>query len=151
MFPCVKTKTNPHLLVKFVEEVIVHFLSIWWITLFKRSIMNRPQVVLRVLRAHMQIWRVDSRMLLVTRQMDRRVLRVIQVVRKYCKHSVHPALSSGGEEKGGGGWTSYEIFKKKWGGRCLRGPQLLEGGWWERGCKFLQGGCNFCIKNNLKS
>ena len=78
--------------------------------------MNRPQVVLRVLRAHMQIWRVDSRMLLVTRQMDRRVLRVIQVVRKYCKHSVHPALSSGGEEKGGGGWTSYEIFKKKGGG-----------------------------------
>ena len=127
MFPCVKTKTNPHLPVKFVEEVIVHFLSIWWITLFKRSIINRPQVVLRVLRAHMQIWRVDSRMLLVTRQMDRRVLRVIQVVRKYCKHSVHPALSSGGEEKGGGGWTSYEIFKKKRGGEVLKRTSTFRG------------------------
>ena len=100
----------------------------------------------------MQIWRVDSRVLLVTRQMDRRVLRVIQVVRKYCKHSVHPALSSGGEEKGGVVVEPPTKFSKKGrGGRCLRGPQRLEGGWWERGCKFLQGGCNFCIKNNLKS
>ena len=78
--------------------------------------MNRPQVVLRVLRAHMQIWRVDSRMLLVTRQMDRRVLRVIQVVRKYCKHSVHPALSSGGEEKGGVVVEPPTKFSKKGGG-----------------------------------
>ena len=33
----------------------------------------------------------------------------------------------------------------------LTEPQLLEGGCWERGDDFFQGGCNFHIKNKLKS
>ena len=33
----------------------------------------------------------------------------------------------------------------------LTGPQLLEGGCWERGDDFFQGGCNFDIKHKLKS
>ena len=59
-------------------------------------------------------------------------------------HSVYPPPSfcrrwaGGGEE---GGWASNQIFKK--GG--LTGPQLLEGG----AGKEL--GCNFHIKNELKS
>ena len=37
-------------------------------------------------------------------------------------------------------------------GRGLTGPQLLEGGCWERGgVDFFQGDCNFHIKNKLKS
>ena len=36
-------------------------------------------------------------------------------------------------------------------GGGLTGPQLLEGGCWERGGDFFQGGCNFHIKNKLKS
>ena len=35
---------------------------------------------------------------------------------------------------------------------CLTGPQLLEGRCWRRGRgDFFQGGCNFHIKNKLKS
>ena len=33
----------------------------------------------------------------------------------------------------------------------LAGPQLLEGGCWERGGHFFQGGCNLHKKNKLKS
>ena len=33
----------------------------------------------------------------------------------------------------------------------LARPQLLDGGCWERGGDFFQGGCNFHIKNILKS
>ena len=33
----------------------------------------------------------------------------------------------------------------------MTGPQLLEGGCWERGGDFFQGSCNFHIKNKLKS
>ena len=43
---------------------------------------------------------------------------------------------------GGGVWASNQIFEK--GG--LTGPQLSEGGCWERG-----EGCNFHIKNKWKS
>ena len=51
-----------------------------------------------------------------------------------------------------GGWTSYQIFKKRGGG--LIGPQFLEGGCWERGgVTFFRGGggCNFLTKNKIKS
>ena len=37
------------------------------------------------------------------------------------------------------------------GGGGLTGPQFLEGGCWERGGDFFQGGCNFYIKDKLKS
>ena len=38
------------------------------------------------------------------------------------------------------------------GGRGgLTGPQLLDGGCWEREGDFFQGGCNFYIKDKLKS
>ena len=47
----------------------------------------------------------------------------------------------------GGGWTSYQIFKKG----SLIGPQLLEGGWWERSEWLFSGGCNFYIKDKVKS
>ena len=64
------------------------------------------------------------------------------------EHSMHPSLSA--EQ----GWAFNQIFKK--GG--LTGPQLLEGGCWERGSDFFQdeggrggGGCNCHIKNKLKS
>ena len=33
----------------------------------------------------------------------------------------------------------------------MTGPQLFEGGCWERGGDFFQGGCNCHIKNKLKS
>ena len=36
-------------------------------------------------------------------------------------------------------------------GGGLTGPQFLEGGCWERGGDFFQGGCNFYIKDKLKS
>ena len=32
--------------------------------------------------------------------------------------------------------------------RVLTVPQFLEGGCWERGGDFFQGGCSFCIKAN---
>ena len=58
-------------------------------------------------------------------------------------HSVHPpAPLSAGE-------LSLQPNFQKGGG--LTGPQLLEGGCWERGGDFFQGGCNFHIKNKLKS
>ena len=41
-----------------------------------------------------------------------------------------------------------EIFKKDGG---LTGPQLSDQGFWERGGYIFQGGCNFQIKNKLKS
>ena len=57
------------------------------------------------------------------------------------KHSVHPSSSRcrGG---GGGGVELPAKFSKR---GILTGPQLLEGG------DFFQGGCNFHIKNKLKS
>ena len=48
---------------------------------------------------------------------------------------------------GGRGWDSNQVFKK--GG--LTGPQLLEGVAGKEGGDFFQGGCNFHIKNKLKS
>ena len=49
---------------------------------------------------------------------------------------------------GGGGVSSYQIFKK--GG--LDRVSVLRGGYWERGCNFFQeGGCSFYIKSKLKS
>ena len=58
-------------------------------------------------------------------------------------HSVHPPppLSAVGVEP-------PTKFSKRGG---LAGPQLLEGDCWERGGDFFQGGCNFHIKNKLKS
>ena len=61
---------------------------------------------------------------------------------KCCTHSVHPPLSAGG------GGKPPTKFSKRGG---LTGPTLLEGGCWERGGDFFQGGCNFHIKNKLKS
>ena len=48
----------------------------------------------------------------------------------------------------GGGGKPPTKFSKRGG---LTGPTLLEGGCWERGGDFFQGGCNFHIKNKLKS
>ena len=47
----------------------------------------------------------------------------------------------------GGGVEPPTTFSKREG---LTGTQLLEG-CWERGGDFFQGGCNFHIKNKLKS
>ena len=58
-------------------------------------------------------------------------------------HSVHPPPPTGG-----GVWTSNQIFQKR---RGLTGPQLLEGVAGKEGGDFFQGGCNFHIKNKLKS
>ena len=41
-------------------------------------------------------------------------------------------------------------FSKREGG-VLTGPQLLEGGCWERRGHFFQGGCNFYIKSEIFS
>ena len=62
---------------------------------------------------------------------------------------MHPPFSVVGGGGGGGGWTSNQILKK--GG--LTGPQLLERDCWERGGWLFSGGvgCNFHIKNELKS
>ena len=49
---------------------------------------------------------------------------------------------------GGGGEPPTKFSKMR---RGLTGPQLLEGGCWERGGDFIQGGCNFHIKNKSKS
>ena len=59
-------------------------------------------------------------------------------------HSVHPPCLS----EGGGGWASNQIFKK---GGGLTEPQLLERDSWEREDDFVHGGCDFHIKNKLKS
>ena len=50
-----------------------------------------------------------------------------------------------------GSWASNQIFKKGEGG--LTGPQVLERGCWERGGWLFsrEGGCNFYVKNKLKS
>ena len=50
----------------------------------------------------------------------------------------HPFLLGGGVE------PPTKFSKKKGGG--LTGPQLLEGGCWERGGEFFQRGCNFHTK-----
>ena len=47
------------------------------------------------------------------------------------------------------GWIYNQIFKKREEG--LTGPQLLEGGCWERGGDFFQGGVQISHKNKLKS
>ena len=64
----------------------------------------------------------------------RGILRIVSYV-----HSVHPPFLQGW----GGGWASNQIFEK---GR-LTGPQLLEGGCWERGgVTFFRGGLQFSLK-----
>ena len=49
-------------------------------------------------------------------------------------------------------WTSHQIFKK---GRGLNRTLTIEWGLWERGGEWVSffegGGCNFYIKNKLKS
>ena len=63
-----------------------------------------------------------------------------------------PTLSAGGR-------VEHPTKFSKRGGGGLTGPQLLEGGCWERGGDFFQGrgrgggrgGCNFQMKNKLKS
>ena len=57
-------------------------------------------------------------------------------------HSVHPPFCSG---VGVGGLSLQPNIQK---GRGLTGPQVLEGGCWERGGDFFHGGCNFHIKIN---
>ena len=59
-----------------------------------------------------------------------------------CIYIVPPA------KKGGGGLNLLPDFQK---GGGLTGPQFLEGGCWERGGDFFQGGCNFLTKDKLKS
>ena len=54
-------------------------------------------------------------------------------------HSVHPPFCWGE------GWASNQIFKK---GENLTGPQLLEGGCWEKGGDVFQGGLQFSPKKN---
>ena len=58
-------------------------------------------------------------------------------------HSVHGPLSTGGSGRwgGGGGVEPPTKFSKRGG---LAGPQLLEGGCWERGGYFFQGGGGGC-------
>ena len=46
-----------------------------------------------------------------------------------------------------GGLNLLPNFQK--GG--LTGPQLLDGGWWERGGDFFHGECNFYVKDKSKS
>ena len=53
-------------------------------------------------------------------------------------HSVHRPLSTGGSGRWGGGGVEPPTKFSKRGG--LAGPQLLEGGCWERGGYFFQGG-----------
>ena len=60
----------------------------------------------------------------------------------YSVHPPPPLSATGGG--GGGGWTSNQIFKK--GGGGLTGPQLLEGGCWERGVWIFSGGLQFSQK-----
>ena len=70
------------------------------------------------------------------------------IVRKeiwWRSHSVHPSPPF---YKGGGELSLQPNFQKGWG---LTEPQLFEGGCWERGGDFFQGGCNFYIKYELKS
>ena len=57
------------------------------------------------------------------------------------QHIVHPPFL-----QGGGGWASKQIFKK--GG--LTRPKLFEGVA-RKEATFFRGGCNFDIKNKLKS
>ena len=58
-------------------------------------------------------------------------------------HGVHPLFLLGGV-------NLQPNFQK--GERGLKGPQLLKGGWWERGGDIFQGGgCNFYIKDKVKS
>ena len=60
-------------------------------------------------------------------------------------HSVHPRVSAGG------GWASYQIFKKKKKkGEGLTGSQFLEGCYWEKGGWLFSGGCSFYMKKKLK-
>ena len=59
-------------------------------------------------------------------------------------HSVHPPCLS----EGGGGGEPPTKFSKRGG---LTEPQLLERDSWEREDDFVHGGCDFHIKNKLKS
>ena len=52
------------------------------------------------------------------------------------------------KRKGGGGVNLRPDFQK--GGELDR-TSVFRGGWWERGCDFFQGGCNFLTKDKLKS
>ena len=48
------------------------------------------------------------------------------------------------------GWVEPPTkFSKRLG--SLTGPQILDGGCWERGGDFFQGGLQFSYKNKLKS
>ena len=58
------------------------------------------------------------------------------------KHSVHPPPFCLGWE---GGLNLQPYFHNR------TGPQLLEGGCWERGVAFFRGGVQFSQKNTLKS
>ena len=58
--------------------------------------------------------------------------------------SVYPSPLSA---VGGVSWASNQIFKKE----GLTGPQVLEGAAGKEGMTFFSGGCNFHIKNKLKS
>ena len=49
----------------------------------------------------------------------------------------------------GGGVEPPIRFLKRWGG--LTGSQFLEGVCWERGVTFFRRGCNFYVRNKLKS
>ena len=67
----------------------------------------------------------------------------------YILRNVHPPLSAGGlnlrtnlQE----GWGLGVGWRGRW-----TGSQFLEGGCWETGDDFFQGGCSFYIKNKLKS
>ena len=50
--------------------------------------------------------------------------------------------------EGGGGVGPPTKLSKRW---SLKGPQLLEGVSGKEGVTFFRGGCNFHIKNKLKS
>ena len=50
-----------------------------------------------------------------------------------------------------GGWTLNQIFEKAGGVGGLTKPQLLEGVAGKEGVTFFRGGCNFYIKNKVKS
>ena len=59
-------------------------------------------------------------------------------------HSVYPSPLSAG---GGGELSLQPNFQKE----GLTGPQVLEGAAGKEGMTFFSGGCNFHIKNKLKS
>ena len=61
---------------------------------------------------------------------------------------IHNIVGTPHLSAGGGGVETPTKFSKRGG---LTGPQLLEGVAGKEGGDFFQGGCNFHIKNKLKS